>query len=560
MDFKSIAYVVNDGFQYVTQFSTPSSSCRFGDGIQASPEGLLSLASPTNLFIWNMTVRRQCFSPQTLIQELLTSLDRSASSLNHIYTLPISRYESEEPKERLARMDTFSGTCGRTCFESTSWSPLGLSDTGASILAVSIHSDKSVHFKLFRYVTKHISIELVEHASLMELLRTQWLSVPLFGGDGSRKPITEEFPSLSMCLEGFVEHSFVRWCPTRLSSDCGVLVTAWGCVVFVWAISGPKCTVIGCMDLPASRSSRNPIGSVQVSQLASVGDGMCQMGVTVALVDGLQYDWTVTVSSGIYIQTATATTSAPAPMMTLAKPLGHKQYASNSIAGGVSLAACSSANNAFDFILRRTSRSVQIFRTVAPELQSVSSAISLLLIQAIRTRRPLMDIAAAITDMYKARPGKIAPLETNTALTCMIERLTHEPCTGFALPDGALGIRLAMGLHHLHSRIDPIAASAGRTRRSERKALIELMGLPTGREVKCVVCSASCTTDEEVGKATCVGNPDHVMLLCQLTMDPIFTEPALECCFCRSVIKMTDGMKPVAACPVCRIGVTNSIG
>ena len=125
-----------------------------------------------------------------------------------------------------------------------------------------------------------------------------------------------------------------------------------------------------------------------------------------------------------------------------------------------------------------------------------------------------------------------------------------------ALADCALSSKLALGLHHVHSQLDYLAASSTRARISERRIIIEqIIGRHIPHTVSCIGCSdLSARVDMVSHKfySTCSNN--HRYALCQVEYIPINSVIAVECCWCSSVYCTPD--PDISLCRFCRIGIT----
>lgn len=453
---------------------------------------------------------------------------------------------------KLMKFESFTGTRDRTSFECASWSPMGITSSGASLLAISAHSDMSVSFKLFECKAKLCSADFVEVASLVEILREYWLTLPLFQyGHSLHAPVTETYQSLSLCLDGFVQKSMVKWSPVRLSDGSGVLFTSWGAIAIVWKIFERKQIPLLALQFPSADFTENPVQSISINSLEC--DSLI---IEATLFDETVSQWTVTFVDSAVQRVSSELIAERVPEAGPHKVLNYKDFTSETIPGGMSLGACSSPNGAFDFVLRRTSRSVQLFSRLSEPF--TVSAILQRIIDCSGSNKPLLDLAAALTSVYRARPGKLSPISVDDPLESTLTRFLHgETQVSSSHLTRDIRLKLAFALHALHSRIDTIAASAPRTRQSERKILMHLIGMRGNRPVSCTSCGASeCSIDDDLRKAACMASPNHSFLLCQKTMEPLNMELAIECSFCSCVSNLFAEQKPVAICSICRIGFT----
>ena len=355
--------------------------------------------------------------------------------------------------------------------------------------------------------------------------------------------------------------SFVRWCQTPLNSSA-ILVTAWGRVAVVWVIQGDSQTPVGCIEIPEADFVQNPLMSVSVGELLPSSGDEKECEVSFALFDGTACVWSLTFSHVDNSLVRAVCKAGPFKILStisLSKPIGHKTFTSESIQGGTCLSGCSTPNDAYDLIVRRTARSIQIFQFMALP-QEVTTILERIIDAAASSTRPLTDLALALGQVYVPKPGKISQLDTNDLLRSVINRFTHgESMMDLSrITDEKTGAQLAFGLHSLHTRIDPIAASSKRARCSEKQTLLQYQGIPVNPAIECPLCNEpDCQIDSEFHKAVCRKSPDHSFLICQASMEPLRLEtPAVECNFCRSVMKLEPGQTSINTCRICRIGIT----
>ena len=393
-----------------------------------------------------------------------------------------------DPKSDYKLYDDFAGIHDKLAIESTSWSPMGISTTGSSLLAVSVHSDKSVHFKIFHYKPYYISIQFEEIFSLIDILRSAWFTIPLFTPD--RGLLTDMYPSLSMCLEGYCQRSFVKW------TESGLLVTGWGSILFLWKFKADSVIPVCAFSIPESGFHKNPIRSLNVLESA------IELSIGTTSVDRTVVTWTMRIDKD------------DSAVLEVAMNISRDVVNWEGLNVVPILATNSSINGIYSFIVQKNLKSVQIFKRL--KNPSLIDAIALLLHSAKNyPNRPLIDIISGLVELYVPRPGKLVPIDNpDHVLESMISRIVHDEPTGpIEINNPKLKTQLAFGLHHFHSRIDPIAASSGRVRQQEKSFLLNLLG--------------------EVLVDT-MGN--------------------YECCFCQSVV---GGGDSVAVCRICRIGITS---
>ena len=362
---------------------------------------------------------------------------------------------------------------------------------------MSVHCDKSVHFKIFEHKPYYISIEFEESFSLIEILRRRWFTIPSFTPE--RGMITDTFPSLSMCLEGYCQKSFIKWIPSR--TNPGLLVIAWGSVIFLWTVGSADAVPICAFRVPeCDLIDDNPIQSLTMSELASVADKLAIFSVTTTSTRPVKCCWDITIDLNTFsVYSAHNNVSTIPPSLDFTAPIS---------------ATNSSINGIYSFIAKKTLKSVQITKNLIST--NIPQLVSLLLHLGQTTTRPLIDITSAITELYIPKSDKLVPIEFESfILESILARIIHdEPMNPVKVDDPKLRLQLSFGLHHLHSRIDPIAASSVRSRQREKSAILNLL--------------------EEVVDLT--GN--------------------VECCFCQSVMESEN---TVAICRICRIGITSGI-
>lgn len=420
------------------------------------------------------------------------------------------------------------GTTDRVSFEGSSWSPLGLSRGGGSLLALSTHSDLSVHFKILEYAYRGGSLEFREVFSLMELLREQWYLIPMYLRDGDKCLVTDKYPSLSMCLEGHVAPSFVAWwkqCPE------GILVTAWGCLVFVWHLS--RC--IGVLEVHSCDFLRQPMRSLQLGTNPKSGGPL----VSCTSIHGFVTEWSFGLlknSGGNFSLVSPSCTATRAPVEIVA------------ISTEVCLSTCPSENGCFQYAAFRTLKSVQIARRSTLSLEDAIAH----LLRSAQSHHPLMDVQALIGSLYKCRSGgHLEKLDERNPLESVIKRFTPvETSWDIHSLDHRSQLALAFGLHHLHSRIDPLAASNPSARRLEKQHLLTLLGSPVRSQFFCPIClEPAGILDWAFRKIGCK-DQTHTFPVYIESMKAV-TDSAVACSFCQLVFPTS----PIRVCTFCRIGV-----
>lgn len=507
-----------------------------------SSDGFLSLSSPSNTYVWN-------------IRNFYSSWDKSASRVEHVLTEPVVTFESQDP------IASSGAVQRRSVIESCAWSPLGLSDSGACLLARAVHSDGSLHVKLYKPVVQMLEVSLVERVCLISLLRDQWLQIPLFSKSGERSQLTSVYPSASYLLD-HPDRCSLAWLSQSVWSQ-GILATAWNDIVFVWSVSANLAPRAICSLQSGSSDS---ISRIEFSSaIYSLGSpDIVEIFLKVFYSFGEVHDWTLVLNecfdaSTMYLHTAVGEAGKPHEAnRRLVKCLNHKNYFSDSVKGGAALAACSSPNEAIDFIVKRTSRSVEILWKFSNETaNTMQMALESLISAALhRPRTPLLDIAKAISTLHATTNNfplvKTQPIDatcSTSIFNAMLQRFL--PGTAMDLSDLNLGIRIAFGLFHiLNSK-----------KISEKKFLLSLLRVPLDNpKIFCGHCeSTQCVLADDLRSSQCSNG--HTSLICQVTMSPITAStPAVQCCFCRSIM-LAAQISPEALniCKLCRIGLTFTI-
>ena len=438
-----VAYTVDDGFQYGFRFHFFTPFIRVKEAVRVSVSGLILLMSPLNIIVWDTRNSEFSIASGSRVFEHVSTLSVVPYISQGINPFCINVYGFIEFKEKLSPEETFVGTTDRVAFESACWSPF--QSSSSPFLAIGVHSDMSVHFKILQPVWRFGSLEFREIASLMEFLRDQWFLIQLHTSTGVSCPITAEWPSISFCLEGHVQLCFVVW------TLGNTLVTGWGCVLFLWD-NEFKC--IGALKIPKCDFSNIPLKSVSI--VNEFDDGgftiKCQSvrGVeTLCKLSRINDIWNIEI----------LVDSVDDPVI---------------------------PTQAFEYTLRSSGRQiVQLVQT--PVTDSLDSALSRFM------QNPSWEYIRLIAQLYK--PKKLSPFDVNNIFNSIIAR--------FSLTFPSVNednYQLAFGLHTLHSRIDPIASSNPNARQHERSILLEKIGkecLSDGTHM-CTFCGLTANEEKQL--------------------------------------------------------------
>jgi hypothetical protein len=351
--------------------------------------------------------------------------------------------------------------------------------------------------------------------------------------------------------------SSLAWLDTVIFNQ-GLLATGWNNIVFIWSVSGNGPARV----LSALLLTEKTVSNARFYKVQDLDCDRVEVFLKVQTVLGGSEKWTLVLSRNfsdretISVYSASREEEKERAITSLSKNLNHKSYFSDSIRGGVALAACSSPNDAFDFVVKRTSRSVEILCRISQEMASLETAMEQLIKAAqTRPRTHLMDIAKAITTLYTPRDEKVRDYTCMSPFNSVIQKFLP----GSSLDvSGDLGVRLAFGLNHLHSRIDPFA---GKTDYSFKRNVLKLFGSHVDSDMKCIHCDAQpCEVSEDLTLAKCRLN-GHRFLLCQGSLRPIDRQTGVvQCTFCESIVQANfEKAKSIDICKLCRIGLTQSL-
>ena len=460
---------------------------------------------------------------------------------------PVKPFESPEPGSESGKLTN------RSVIESNAWSPIGLSEYGSCLLARAVNSDGSLHLKIYELIKEGLEHMLLERYCLISLLRQQFVDIPLFSAERGRKVLTSVYPSLSYFVENPTRCS-VSWLNAAICNQ-GFLATAWNNFVLIWIFSEkgvPR--VLGAVMPGSLVEDDDSITSAKFSQIESLGPGneTVQIYLEVSRVFACTQTWSLTVNkcsdfSATYIHNAEKVSMREEAETTSlsSKYLNHKSYFSDSVkigAPGTAVAACSSPNDALDFIVQKTSRSIQILYRVSDQFTCMQAAIEKLIFAAeYRPRTPLMDIAKVISVLYVPRAAP--SFSPEKPFNSIIQQFL--PGSTLDLP-GTLGLRIAFGLCHLLQDAS-----------SKKNIILDLLlGREKSRTLACPVCNDPSELANDMKSAVCVKGQQHTSLVCQATMQPVSTDSLLiQCTFCDSIMSLLDH-KPVQICKLCRIGIT----
>ena len=480
------------------------------------------------------------------------------------FTEPISSISVPffEPVEEFAQ-----GNCLQTTrLTNHAWSPLGLSVDGSPILVICLCSNNTLDFRVLGCGQRYPFIEFSETSNLCEILREEWLRLVLFST--IKQPITRKYPSLSGCIEPPQPRGIASFSPNSIGTGSSLLAIGWGELIFIWRMSsGKNPVVLGAISPTGSHTVENPIASFTWSaQPPKSLDASCDLlGLSVVLSDGGSQTLEIRIkklNQEIEIEDIHASPiSRRQGSHSFSKNVGHKDTLNSTLGVGLCLATCPSPNAALDFALKRTSGSVHITRSLA--LTSVADAIRMMIsVVSQYENKPVTDLAVALGNLYsldlesKSAETRILPLDQNDLLGSVAVRLTQE-CLDYSQVSESVGKRLAFGLHHLHSRIDPIAAANSRARISERKMILSRI---TGNSLErlvdpCIRCNSELKVMDDCQYALCENQ--HRFELCQESMQPLRRE-AVRCNFCWLAVN-NGSMPSVHVCQICRIGITSSV-
>jgi len=447
--------------------------------------------------------------------------------------------------------ERFYGVKSRLCFESSAWSPIGVSEYGNSLLAVAVFSDRTPHFKILDYSIQHgVSYKFEEVYSLMEILRKWWFVIPIFNSDGTRQLLPDLLPSLSLCLLKYSARMFVTWADTKLGEH-GLLLLGFGSFVFVWIITSSRCEPLCCIAACDDNDSVDNISAHVPNDLL--------VSVTVETVKGPKLIWNIQlVNSDTRIGVGSChITEADNEPMRIKQP-------DPSV-----LSTALSTNRVDVFSAIRTRKGIQIITEPSEFSPTTVEETLTLLIYVLRKSKEatVLDIVRRLASVYRPIAWDIGnssirdhPIET------VLRRFTQSEgiVADFSSLDRLERCRVAFGLHHIHSQIDPVARSGKNLRMKERSEIISLViGRTSSDEISCVECGSLSTVDFHGYKLYSVCHQrGHKVPLCMLSMEPIQStnqqEQISECCWCLSIYKSPPG-EGVGICRICRIGIVSQV-
>jgi len=229
--------------------------------------------------------------------------------------------------------------------------------------------------------------------------------------------------------------------------------------------------------------------------------------------------------------------------------------------GGVGLSSVSSINDVELFVTRRTAKLIQIVQLPKyPPQSSMVDLVRLLLNKTCTSKNHLMDIVKAMVGIFHNRDIRLTTLDDANIFSSILSRILGYECHDFdSILDPDLALKLAFGLHHIHSQIDYLAASSPKARISERRVIIEkITGRHIPHAVSCVACTDLGAEVEFISTrwySRC--SNAHRQILCQTTFLPLLI--GVECCWCNSVYNIDNSEKFISLCRFCRIGLTHKV-
>lgn len=455
-----------------------------------------------------------------------------------------------------------SFSSGKARLQRFAWSPMGISDAGEPLLAIAVHSNDNLLFKILGYRHLFPKLQFFERDSLNELLRSNWLSIPLFAPE--RTVITAKYPSISMCFEPLCPRGSVAWLPAPFVSSVGMLAIGCGDVAFLVMVSPESVQVLACFSPKEAEMQANPISSLSLSNRA---DDRQMVLLAMTLFNGTVCTFDISFECSVEgvpagVRSCSLQSSEAFLTPSLAKSIGYKGLNSSSAGEGVCLGACSSPNGAYDYVAKRTSRCIELMRRVA--VSSIEGALIRLLESAKDLSKPLLDLVYAITQLYRREhhldTSKLAAIDPKDPLHGIVERLVRQSASEHitkTISQLPMDIRsqISFGLHHLHSTIDPVAGTHRRARIAERKALLAAVrGGENILNVRCPLCDEAARIDEDGTRGKCVYG--HGFAVCALSGQPAQPQ-AVSCNFCSSINISQTRAKDV--CQVCRIGLASRL-
>lgn len=447
--------------------------------------------------------------------------------------------------------ERFHGLKSKLCFESTSWSPTGISDRGNSLLGIAMFSDSSPHFKLFDHVKIHgVSCQFEEAFSLIEILRTSWFLLPILSYTRDRAMVSDIFPSLSLCLVNTASRVFIKWVDECINGK-GILVIGWGNLLFLWTVGHGSCAPIGCLHACDSDTC------IDDFELSFQDD--FKLGVSITTLAGSVTKWSIDLNCSdkqINIGDFQVDNINPS-MVQIQQP------------NPVVLSTVTSTHKVDTFLAVRTRKGIQIQKEPCEFIPSiVEDCLRMLLTAASRyTNSSLLDIARRLADIYLSIERRVASamIDASDPLASVLSRFTSsgtftDEMMAISKPDQR---RLAFGLHHIYCQIDSVAKSGKNIRHKERDELLSFIHDHRGSDQSvCGICGL-------MGNRELVGfrlynvchQGGHKIPLCMKSLEPIdmnSSETVSECCWCFSIYKTSEG-KSCSVCEICRIGLVTPV-
>ncbi len=447
--------------------------------------------------------------------------------------------------------ERFLGTKTKSCFEASDWSPMGISDRGNCLLAVSFHSDRQVHFKIYDYIEIHgISCNFEEVYSLIDILRVSWLCVPFFGNTGERSLLSDMCPSMSFYRARYTPRSFVKWSNELLHGEA-VLVSSWNALVFIWIISKLTCDAIGCFEACTEFDS---IDDIRVHVIEG-----SLIVVTVDTMTSPTKKWSFETKHGPMDSRPTLRmASCTVEELPMSPPILRTP-------NPTTLSVANSQNAVYQISAVRTRKGVQILSQAADTSpETIADAFATLFESVVmRPNMPLVDIVQRIAFLYKPINCDAKSTISGDILAVITSRFVSSAdqikCEMSMTQRDRL--RIAYALHVLYCRLDPIVRVVPKSAMmSERRDLLsKISGIELTDDAACTVCG-SLAHRELVGNKVynVCHDRDHRVPLCMSSMEPLLVGNISECCWCFSVYHVND-QDSVSICQICRVGIVRPI-
>ena len=472
-----------------------------------------------------------------------------------LYTLLDSISDSYFPER-------FIGVKSRLCFESTAWSPLNVSDHGNSLLAISVSSDRSVHFKILDFSSLYggVSHKFEEIYSLTEILRQYWFVIHAYTVEGDRRMLSDIFPSLSLLMMKYNPRAFVTWVDKKLRG-CGLVIIAFGTCVFMFALDRSDCTPLCCILACDDTDSIDDI-SAKLTDDSTVS-------VTVSSVRHPVKVWDISLVAGsmgnetrLLVSTCKLRNADTATIVRYKQP------------DPVVLSRCHSSNHVYLFSSIRTKKGIQI-RAQPSEVAPITVDETLTLLAQTLLGSPdsavVIDIAKRLLilcDPNRVNLGIESIAAGEDVLDTILRRITQSELivAEFSSLDKRMHHRIAFGLYHMCCQFDPVARSGNSLRLNDRaEILASINGHNFTEETVCSECGSSGTVAFLGYKLYSVcDRGGHKVPLCMKNMEPIQIGEDLnhsgvsECCWCCSLYK-TETTSVFGICEICRIGLVSPV-